>query len=216
MPALKLPTVLITGCSQGTIGHYLALEFARRGYHVFASARRLSAMDALKDVPNVTLLELDVTSTASVQAAHELIAAATGGTLDILYHNAGVRNVAMAIHTDKKTADWIMGANFTAVVGMTTIFSDLLLKAGRGSRIVFTSSIGGRVPAPSNAVYSASKAALDMYADALRLEMHPFGVQVVTVVTGDVETTMSVQKMEPLPQGAFLDCPKSFNVLAYR
>jgi 1-acylglycerone phosphate reductase len=204
MPALKLPTVLITGCSQGTIGHYLALEFSRHGYLVFASARRLSAMEALKGVPNVTLVELDVTSTASVQAAHDLIAASTGGTLDILYHNAGIRNVAMAIHTDKKTADWMMGANFTAVVGMTTVFSDLLLKAGQGSRIVFTSSIGGRVPAPSNAVYSASKAALDMYADVLRLEMRPLGVHVVTVVTGDVETTMSVQKMEPLPQGVYL------------
>jgi 1-acylglycerone phosphate reductase len=215
MPAIELPTVLITGCSQGTIGHYLALEFSRHGYHVFASARRLSAMDALRGVPNVTLLELDVTSTASVQAAHDLIAATTGGTLDILYHNAGVRSVAMAIHTDKKTADWMIGANFTAVVGMTTIFSDLLLKAGKGSRIAFTSSIGGRVPAPSNAVYSASKAALDMYADVLRLEMRPLGVHVVTVVTGDVETTMSVQKMEPLPQGVYLDCLGSNNTFAY-
>src|SRR5277367_1164509 len=216
MSTPKLPTVLITGCSQGTIGHYLALAFSRYGYHVFASARRLSAMEALKDVPNVTLLELDVTSTASVQAAHDLISATTGGTLDILYHNAGVRNVAMAIHTDKETADWIMGANFAAVVGMTTIFSDLLLKGGKGSRVVFTSSIGGRVGAPSNAVYSASKAALDMYADALRLEMRPLGVHVVTVVTGDVETTMSVQKMEPLPQGTYLGCSESNEVPAYR
>jgi 1-acylglycerone phosphate reductase len=105
MSARKLPTVLITGCSQGTIGHYLALEFARRDYHVFASARRLAAMETLANGPNITLLELDVTSTASVQAAHNLVTTATGGTLDILYHNAGVRNVAMAIHTDKKTAD---------------------------------------------------------------------------------------------------------------
>lgn len=205
MSTLKLPTVLITGCSQGTIGHCLAVAFSRHGYHVFASARRLSAMEALEDVPNVTLLELDITSTASVQTAHDLIAATTGGTLDILYHNAGVRAIVMAAHTDKKMADWIMGANFTAVVGMTTIFTDLLLKAGVGSKIVFTSSIGGRVPVPSNAVYSASKAALDMYADVLRLEMEPLGVHVVTAVTGDVETTMAVQKMEPLPQGMYLD-----------
>lgn len=106
-----------------------------------------------------------------------------------------------------------MGANFTAVVGMTTIFTDLLLKAGEGSKIVFTSSIGGRVPTPSNAVYSASKAALDMYADVLRLEMRPLGVHVVTVVTGDVETTMSVQKMEPLPQCACLDLVEANNIL---
>jgi 1-acylglycerone phosphate reductase len=216
MSAIKLPTVLITGCSQGTIGHYLVLEFARRGYHVFASARRLSAMETLKDIPNVTLLELDVTSTASVQAAHDLVAAATGGTLDILYHNAGVRSVAMAIHTDKKMADWLMGANFTAVVGMTTVFVDLLLKAGKGSKIVFTGSIGGRVPAPSNAVYSAAKAALHMYADVLRLEMRPFGIDVVTVVTGDVETSMTVQKLEQLPEGAWLDCRETDNLFADR
>lgn len=109
-----------------------------------------------------------------------------------------------------------MGANFTAVVGMTTVFADLLLKVGKGSRVVFTSSIGGRVPAPSNAVYSASKAALDMYADVLRIEMRPFGIDVVTVVTGDVETTMSVQKMEQLPEGALLDCGESDNLFADR
>lgn len=160
-------------------------------------------MAPLKDIPNITLLELDITSTESVQAAHDLIASTTNGTLDILYHNAGVRAVTMAAHTDMKTADWIMSANFTAVVGMTNIFTDLLLNAGVGSKIVFTSSIGGRVPAPSNAVYSASKAALDMYADVLRLEMEPLGVHVVTVVTGDVETTMSVQTMEALPEGNF-------------
>jgi short-subunit dehydrogenase len=54
---------------------------------------------------------------------------------------------------------------------------------------------------------------LDMYADVLRLEMRPLGVHVVTVVTGDVETTMSVQKMEPLPQCACLDLVEANNIL---
>jgi 1-acylglycerone phosphate reductase len=204
MSAITPPTVLITGCSEGTIGHHLALSFSKQNYHVFAASRRLSSMESLKDMPNITLLELDVTSTASVQAAHDFVAATTGGTLDILYQNAGVRAVVMAAHSDKKLADWMMGTNFTAAVGMTNVFMPLLLKAGPGAKIVFTSSIGGRAPVPSNAVYSATKAALDMYADILRAEVAPLGMQVVSVVTGEVKTEMAVQTMEPLPEGMFL------------
>jgi len=85
----------------------------------------------------MSINSLGASSTRSHQRGHS-------GALDILYNNVGVRNVQMAIHTDKKTADWMMGANFTAIVGMTGVFSDLLLKAEWGSRIVFTRSIGAR------------------------------------------------------------------------
>ena len=66
MSIQKLPAVLITGCTDGSIGHGLVLSFSRRGYHVFATARRLSAMSTLKALPNITLLELDVTSPESI------------------------------------------------------------------------------------------------------------------------------------------------------
>lgn len=71
-------TVLITGCSGGGIGSALATTFQLRGFHVFATARDLSRMDHLKDLPHVTLLKLDVTNNGDIKAAVKAVAEHTG------------------------------------------------------------------------------------------------------------------------------------------
>jgi len=81
-------TVLITGCSEGGIGHALALEFQKQGYRVFATARKQSAMTALVE-NGVETLEMDVTSVDSLNGVKEEIEKRTGGTLDVLVNNAG-------------------------------------------------------------------------------------------------------------------------------
>lgn len=73
-------TVLITGCSEDGIGYGLAVEFQNRGYHVFATARNLSKMSKLQDLPNVTLLQLDVVKPKQIKAAVEAVTEATGGS----------------------------------------------------------------------------------------------------------------------------------------
>jgi 1-acylglycerone phosphate reductase len=83
-------TVLITGCSEGGIGHSLALEFARQRFHFSVTTRHFSSMMSLSTNPDITLLELNVTSQSSIQNAHGVVAKVTGGTLDIIYRNAGV------------------------------------------------------------------------------------------------------------------------------
>src|SRR4051812_1120021 len=115
-------TVLITGCSEGGIGHSLALEFARQNYHVFATARNVSKMSSMSGNLNVTLLELDVTSPKSIQTAVEAVSNATNGSLNILYHNAGVRSITMAIHSDWDLAEWTFRTNLCAVVELTRAF----------------------------------------------------------------------------------------------
>jgi 1-acylglycerone phosphate reductase len=193
MSSEKAPTVLITGCTDGSIGHSLALSFARQGYHVFATARRLSAMSSLKTFPNVTLLELDVTSPESIRAVHGAVSAATSDRLDILYNNAGVRFVAMGIDSTFKIAQDTMTANFSDIVEMVHVFSGLVI-ASKG-KIVFTSSGAGKLPVPTQVLYNASKAALDMYARILRIEMQPLGVRVINVITGQIGTSEWTAKL---------------------
>jgi 1-acylglycerone phosphate reductase len=81
-------SVLITGCSEGGIGHTLALEWSKRGYRVFATARKLEAMKGLEEA-GVECLTMDVTDRGSLIAAKEQVEQKTGGTLDILVNNAG-------------------------------------------------------------------------------------------------------------------------------
>jgi 1-acylglycerone phosphate reductase len=192
----KAPTVLITGCTDGSIGHSLALSFTRQGYHVFTTARRLSAMSSLKTMPSVTLLELDVTSPESIRTVHGAVSAATSGRLDILYNNAGIRSVTMGIDSTYKIATDTMAVNFSGIVEMVHVFSDLVI-ASKG-KIVFTSSGAGKLPVPTAAIYNASKAALDLYAKTLRIEMQPLGVGVTNVITGQIATAMVVQPLGPL------------------
>jgi 1-acylglycerone phosphate reductase len=199
----RASTVLITGCTDGSIGHGLVLSFARQGYHVFATARQLSAMLSLKTMPSIILLELDVTSQDSIQKVHDAVSATTSGRLDVLYHNAGVRFPAMAIDATYKNAMETMAVNFSAVVEMVHSFSDLVI-AAKG-KIVFTSSGAGQLPVPTQATYNASKAAMDMYTRTLRIEMKPLGVGVINVITGGIATAKGgktgAEGLPPLKSG---------------
>jgi 1-acylglycerone phosphate reductase len=81
-------SVLITGCSEGGIGYNLALEWNKRGFRVFATARKVESMAGLEEV-GIECLAMDVTDYASLKAVKEKVEKKTGGTLDILVNNAG-------------------------------------------------------------------------------------------------------------------------------
>ena len=194
-------TVLITGCTKGSIGYSLAKEFAALNYHVYATTRRIATMGDLVDVPNVTALALDVTDRDSLLAAHAQIARETGGRLDILYHNAGYRSLAMAVETSRDEAFKMFNANFFGIIEMNAIFADLVI-ASRG-KIVFTGSVSGYTPHPSQSVYNSSKSAVALYARTLRIEMKPFGVRVVFVETAAVNTGMSTERVDLAPNSFY-------------
>lgn len=139
-------TVLITGCTKGSIGYSLAKEFAARDYRVYASTRRIATMGDLANIANVTALALDVTDRYSILAAHAQIARETDGKLDILYHNAGYRSLAMAIETSRNEAFKMFNANFFGIVEMNAIFADLVIASN--GKIVFTGSVSGYTPHP--------------------------------------------------------------------
>jgi 1-acylglycerone phosphate reductase len=190
---IEKPTVLITGCTKGSIGYSLAKEFAARNYHVYAMSRRIQSMGDLSTIPNITLLPLDVTSPESICEAHAKITEETNGKLDILYHNAGYRSLAMAIETPFEEAFKMFNANLFGILEMNRVFAPIVI-AAKG-KIVFTGSVSGYTPHPSQAVYNSSKAAVELYARTLRIEMRPLGVKVVFVNTAGVNTGMSSDRL---------------------
>jgi len=182
-------TVLITGCSIGGIGYALAEEFHRRGLHVIATARRLEAMQGLTE-QGIQTLKLDVTDEDSVRASRDATAKLTNGKLDILVNNAGTTySASPATDFEIERANALFDANVFGPMRMVKHFIGLLIASGNG-RILQISSVAAIVPVPFMSVYNASKAALDAYSNTLRIELSPFNIKVITVLSGAVSTNM--------------------------
>ncbi|KAH8764331.1 oxidoreductase [Diaporthe sp. PMI_573] len=188
MPATK--SILVTGCSAGGIGAALALVLAQRGHHVFATARNIDrAPDALKSLSNVTILPLDVADAASVTAAARAVTE-SGRGLDVLINNAGVGYVLPVLDIDINAAQRLFDVNFWGPLRMIQAFSDLLI-ASRG-RIVNVSSSAAVINSPWVSTYAASKAALNTLSETLRLEIGPFGVSVISILPGVINSNLHV------------------------
>ncbi|KAB8274791.1 hypothetical protein BDV30DRAFT_248340 [Aspergillus minisclerotigenes] len=191
-----LPSVLITGCSAGGIGSALAETFHERGLHVFATARSTSKMAHLEKLPNITLLELDVTDPKSIESAVEVVTAKTGGKLNYLINNSGQSLVLPALDTNVEDAKRLFDVNLWGVVAVTQAFSPLIL-ATKGT-IVNVASLAAFFRSPWLSFYNASKAAVDAYTHTIRQELAPFGVKVVTVTAGTVQTNI-FRPVEEIP-----------------
>ncbi len=188
-------TILITGASAG-IGRHAALALAARGHTIIAAARRLGALERLRDeAPRGTIvpLPLDVDDPASIAAAVAEIERLTEGRgVDVLVNNAGFATAgALAELSDKD-----LRAQFeTNVFGLMSITRALLpaMMNRRSGRIVNISSVSGRIPAPILGAYHATKYALEALSDALRMELHPFGIHVVVVEPGTIKTDFAAR-----------------------
>ncbi|KAF3397458.1 NADPH-dependent 1-acyldihydroxyacetone phosphate reductase [Talaromyces pinophilus] len=196
-------SVLITGCSTGGIGHALALTFQRKGCTVFATARDITKMSDLTSLSNTHCLALDVTSKSSIQQAVEFVTAHTNGRgLDILINNSGQQYVRPMMDVVEEEARKMFDVNFWGVFAVTQAFVDMLILA-KGA-IVNMASISGYWYTPYMAVYNASKAALAIFGETLRLELQPFGVRVISVITGAVDT--NIMKNSSVPKLPTTSC----------
>jgi NAD(P)-dependent dehydrogenase (short-subunit alcohol dehydrogenase family) len=143
-------TILVTGCSAGGIGAAVARELAQRGHHVYATARTASKIPTeLSELPNVTVLQLDVTSDESVKAAAKAVAdnvASTGTGLDVLVNNAGYGYTMPLLDVDVAHAQRLHDTNVWGVLRTIQAFADLLI-ASQG-RVVNISSVGAVVNTP--------------------------------------------------------------------
>ncbi|KAK3173085.1 hypothetical protein OEA41_006414 [Lepraria neglecta] len=145
-------------------------------------------MSHLKDIPNITLLTLDVTSPSSIKEATDTVAAKTGGKLDYLVNNAGSIIVMPTLDIDIDAAKAMYDINIWGMLRITQSFANMVVEA-RGTAVAI-SSAGPLAPAPWVGLYTGSKAAITAISETFRLELAPFGVRVVTVITGGVETNI--------------------------
>ncbi|KAI5966094.1 AYR1 [Candida margitis] len=194
---------LVTGASSG-IGFATSIELAKRGYIVFAGARRLEPMAKLKDDYGIKTFKLDVSDLQSVKDARSYIQEETGGSfLDILFNNAGQSCTFPAIDVTDQQFTQCFEVNLFGAMRMVREFIPLLINA-KGV-IGFTGSVSGVNPFPFSCTYSASKAAIQSYASVLRLELRPFGVKVINFITGGVKT--DIEDKRSLPATSLYNVP---------
>jgi NAD(P)-dependent dehydrogenase (short-subunit alcohol dehydrogenase family) len=181
-------TILITGCSSG-IGAALAIELHKRGNRVYASARRSETLAPLTAL-GLDTLTLDVNDDASIAAAMASIESEVGH-LDMLINNAGYSQVGAVVDLTREDLRNQYETNVISPVAMTRAALPLLRAAvtGQGKAIVVNvGSIVGLCTTPFSGAYSSSKAAVHSLSDGLRMELAPFGIDVVTIQPGGVRS----------------------------
>ena len=176
--------VLVTGASSG-IGRAIVENLADNDIRVFAAVRDLSTV---AEHPLVTAVRLDVTSAEEAMAAAETVRGALGDSkLRGIVNNAGVAVGGPLEFVDLDEFRRQMEINVIGQLAVTQAFLPLLRAHGK-ARIVFTSSIGGRIAAPFIGPYAASKHALNGMAESLRRELKPFGMGVSVLAPATVST----------------------------
>ncbi|MGY5796515.1 SDR family oxidoreductase [Rheinheimera faecalis] len=176
-------TILITGCSSG-IGKALALAAKQQGYRVFATARKQADLMLLQQL-GLETIALEMTNPDSVKQA-VLQLQQQAGCLDILVNNAGFGAMGPVLDAGAEGLRAQFEVNVFAVMDLTQACLPLLLKSK--GLIVNIGSVSGVLTTPFAGVYCASKAALHSLSDALRMELAPLGVRVLTVQPGAIDT----------------------------
>jgi NAD(P)-dependent dehydrogenase (short-subunit alcohol dehydrogenase family) len=186
-----MPSVLITGASKG-IGRATAVEFAARGYRVIATARDPRALEGL-DVAQS--LRLDVTDQDTVDAAVK-----SAGDVDVLVSNAGVIFLGAVEASPIAEIERLYAQNTSGAIRVAQALLPQMRERGSG-RLLFVSSVLGRVVLSGSAAYAASKWALEALVEAVAIETAPFGIHATLLEPGTVSS------------GA-LDAPLSYRLAA--
>jgi NAD(P)-dependent dehydrogenase (short-subunit alcohol dehydrogenase family) len=201
--------VVVTGASTG-IGRATALLLDERGHRVFASVRSDADEESLRAHASerLTPIRLDVTDVPSIETAAATVDGALDGAgLDGLINNAGS---VIAGPLEFLPIDEFRRQIEINLIGQLAVSQAFLpaLRRGRG-RLLFLSSIGGRVALPFNGPYHASKFGLEAIGDSLRQELRPSGIEVILIEPGSIATPiwgkgreLGEAMMETLPDEA--------------
>lgn len=193
--------ILITGAASG-IGRALALNAHARGHTVYATDRDTDALAELAAL-GLRTQRLDVTSAADIAALVERLEADGVGP-DVLINNAGFGAIApvLEISPDRLRAQFEV--NVFAIVALCQALAPRMI-ARRQGRIVNIGSISGLVTTPFAGAYCASKAAVHAFSDALRMELKPFGIRVMTVQPGGIRSDFGVAAAQAASAGLSAD-----------
>jgi NAD(P)-dependent dehydrogenase (short-subunit alcohol dehydrogenase family) len=189
-----MPTVLITGAARG-IGRATSLHLAAQGWSVYAGVRGQADGEALREEARsgeLVPVLLDITDPAQLAALDGVLPE----RLDAVVNNAGI---VVDGPVEAVAPEDLRRQLEVNVVGQAAVTQAVLprIRASRG-RIVFVSSLSGRVSTPFMGVYSASKFALEGLADALRIEMRPWGIKVILVEPSSTDTDLWRKALDTL------------------
>ena len=190
--------ILITGCSSG-IGAALALEFHGRGHTVFATARRPAALAPLA-AKGIRTVAIDVNDDVSIAAAAAAVER-EAGQVDILVNNAGFSQVGAVIDLSREDLRRQYETNVIAPVAVTRAFLPMLRAAATRNGMAVVANVGsivGLFTTPFAGAYCSSKAAIHSLSDALRMELAPFAIRVVTIQPGGVRSSFGNHAEEAL------------------
>ena len=200
----KKLTIWITGASSG-LGEALAVEFARRGARIILSGRNREQLEAVKERCKNSkkhhVIPFDICNETETQEAYCLLKA-QAGQIDWLINNAGVSQRSLIMETSAEVERQIMEIDYFAQTRLTRLALPDMIAQG-GGKVVMVSSVAGLIGTQYRGAYSAAKAAIHLWANSLRAELHDQGIQVATVFPGFIQTNVSINALtgDGKPQG---------------
>ena len=208
--SLPAKRVFITGASSG-IGAALAREYAARGATLGLLGRRRDALDQLRqslpDSSRHQVYAVEVLDRAALAAAAQDFIAVNGGA-DIVIACAGISQGTLTAQADDLTVfDAVFSTNMNATVATFAPFIAPMKTQSTPCRLVGIGSVAGIRGMRGAGAYCASKAALHSYCEALRVELRPSNIRVVTIAPGYIDTPMTRANRFPMP---FLMPPERF------
>ena len=188
-----MKTAIVTGCSSG-FGELIAIELAKTGYNVISTMRNLKKQDTLLKLAaaesvtdKITVFPLDVTQQQSIEELKIFVESLV--SVDLLVNNAGYAQGGFCEELSVEEYRNQFETNFFGVIAVTQAILPFMRKQ-RSGKIINMSSISGRFGFPGLSAYVASKHALEGYSESLRLELKPFGVEVVLIEPGSYRTNI--------------------------
>ena len=182
---MKTPKViLITGASSG-IGYDTAAALAQQGHKVYAAARRMEKMEPLRQ-QGATPIRMDVTDEASIKEGLKTVMEAED-RIDVLINNAGYGYFGAIENVSMEEARRQLEVNVFGLALLCQLVLPIMRSQGSG-RIINTSSVAGKSVLYFGGWYHVTKYSVEAFSDALRIEMQPFGIDVVMIEPGGIKT----------------------------
>lgn len=182
---------IVTGASSG-LGEQIAYQLARQGAIVIACARNLERLKKVAQAcsdfrgKKAYAVEMDVANPERIEKVVQQIENEVG-PIDILINDAGFGLMQNALDFDMKVAEKMFRVNVLGTIYLSKYTALQMAKRKRGA-IINIASMAGKIATPKSSVYSATKAAVLGYSNALRLELKPLGISVMTVNPGPIRT----------------------------
>lgn len=205
-------TIWITGASSG-IGEALAVELARRGARIILSGRNSEKLEAVKKSCKQSkkhiIVPFDISDVDQTKEAYQSVKE-QATHIDWLINNAGVSQRSLIMETTEEVERQLMEIDYFAQTRLTRLVLPDMIDQGRG-KVVMISSVAGLLGSQYRGAYGAAKAAIHMWANSLRAELHDQGIEVANIFPGFIQTNVSINALtgDGTAQGTMDDATNS-------